>query len=130
MNNTFAPRRLALHGALILAVIIVIGSLMPKDLLAWMWNRSALIHFTAYGLMGFLLRIATNGRWRQALLILIGLTLFGCVVELLQIFFPYRRALVEDAAINALGAFAGVAGGEAWRWLWRRGVVKGRRAHR
>ena len=71
-------------------------------------------HFAAFFVMAVLLRLAHPGL--HAVWVFVGCTLYGALIEVVQVFLPFRCAELADGLANAAGAALGLA---AW-WGYRR----------
>jgi hypothetical protein len=87
--------------------VVLAGSLLPGGL-GFGLRPPVLVHFLAYFVLGLGLALVSGGRWKVLLGVVIGLSLLGFVVELLQTRIPPRSFLWADAAANAAGALTGV----------------------
>lgn len=73
-------------------------------------------HFTAYGVLAFLLAKAIYRRysWSGLVVIVMAVILFGVCDELYQATIPNRSSSLADVIADGLGAFTGFL--VAWMW--------------
>lgn len=106
--------------AAMVALAISIGSLLPKGSIPPYQDFAATVHMAAYALLGFLAQIAMRATASRAMAIIGGVTLFGLVLELVQIWLPSRQSLIQDAVANGAGVVLGVSLALAFhRWHFR-----------
>ncbi|HEV7368536.1 VanZ family protein [Arenibaculum sp.] len=109
-------------GAVVVAGIVVVLSLLPIDRAMGSGYSDKLDHFAAYAALGALATLgwgARSGIWP----LVAACMALGGALELLQNFSPGRVASFADMAANASGALAGAAGG--WALLrWRQPDVR------
>ncbi|MGD9669446.1 MAG: hypothetical protein AB7U75_10375 [Hyphomicrobiaceae bacterium] len=90
------------------ACLIVILSLVPGPYRPHTGAPAGFEHFLAYALTAAGLALG----WRrpsQSVLIIVGLFILGCGLELAQIFVPGRNADLPTAFLSGLGGLCGVA---------------------
>jgi len=95
-------------------VVVLIGTMIPSiwidskvQALLWFENTDKWIH----GITFLILSVWFTGLTARSayLKVIVGLTLFGFVVELCQLFISYRTADWIDIAANTIGIIAGIA---------------------
>ena len=95
-------------------VVVLIGTMIPSiwidskvQALLWFENTDKWIH----GITFHILSVWFTGLTARSayLKVIVGLTLFGFVVELCQLFISYRTADWIDIAANTIGIIAGIA---------------------
>ncbi len=127
-EETFPARWLfwpLLAVTLVYAVFLVWATHHPRpgDLLGPSPPPDKLLHFIAYGLLGFLVAatVATTGRWsrRGIVLLAVGLALAGIVDEATQPLFG-RGAEVLDWGYDVIGICTGIAVVAIGRWRLQR----------
>ena len=71
-----------------------------------------LVHFSIYGVFGYLTASALANRWsvaRVAAVVIVGMSLFGAVDEWHQHFIPGRSTEIADWLADSIGGALGVA---------------------
>ncbi len=103
---------------------VVALSLLPGESAPHVGVWDKLQHFLAYGLVASVGAIGYAGKTRH-ILVAVGLTIQGCLLEFFQWFIPGREASLGDALANTIGVLAGVVVMH-WsirlqqRWAWQR----------
>lgn len=72
---------------------------------------SSLVHFIEYAILGFLIWHAIELAWNRgyqlsATYAVAGATVYGIMMEIVQLFLPYRSFSIADIAVNLAGATA------------------------
>lgn len=89
------------------AILLVVGALVPTTSQAAGGVPDYVLHGSAYGLQAALLSwfFASTMRLRRAIFAgVVCATLFGAMVEFLQLLQPARQVEVKDLLANAVGA--------------------------
>ncbi|MCL6472733.1 MAG: VanZ family protein [Firmicutes bacterium] len=73
----------------------------------------SLAHFTEYAILGFLIWRAIELAWNcgyqpSATYAIVSATAYGIMMEIVQLFLPYRSFSIVDIAVNLAGATAAV----------------------
>jgi len=124
------------YGWSVWAVVILILSTVPVEWVfgvvpaqGWPWLASA-GHFVEFGLFAVLVAVAGNGAhgWRRAVAVgaLAG-AVYGPLIEVIQLAFPWRSFEVRDMAADWVGVAVCVS---LLIWVRRRESRQGRRATR
>jgi len=92
-------------AAIILMVVIAIGSLIPLPPKDAGQGSDKVFHFAAYGLLSVLALIQRQS-YRTALIVIIAIVLFGAMIEFLQPFAGRQRE-AADLIANATGTMIG-----------------------
>jgi VanZ family protein len=100
------------------------GSALPTLALPFRYDWVA--HFCMYGVLGMLLARAARVSlwpWPRLLLVALGVSAFGALDELHQLWIPGRDAEVMDWLMDTTGSATGIVGFvlamrfDFWRWL-------------
>ncbi len=91
-------------------VLIVIGSVMMPLQHHAPWESSGMSHLLAYMGLGLLPMLLRPG-WRWVLILFVGASAFGALMEWIQTFVPGRHGTVDDALINSAGLAIGIVVG-------------------
>jgi VanZ family protein len=100
------------------------GSALPNIELPFRYDWVA--HFCMYGVLGVLLARAarvSGWPWRWLVLVALGISVFGVLDELHQLFIPGRSAEVSDWLMDTAGSATGIVTFalamryDFWRWL-------------
>ena len=116
------PSRLLYVATWLCVTALIVLSLLPGELRPHTGMEGRLEHFIAYAITGL---IATWA-YRMPVRAVVGLALLSCVMELLQIYVPFRTAAVLDAVASSLGGAVGsgigllVSAAFARSELWKR----------
>ena len=99
---------------------VLIGSLVPGGTLPFSIDMEPhMKHVVAFSLLGCLFTLALEANWRQALMIMLGLSLLAFLIEVAQLFIPDRSFLWIDVAAGFVGALGGAVFGVFLRWFLR-----------
>lgn len=93
---------------MLLATTMKPGDDMPKIEIPYM---DKIVHFGIFGVLGFLI---TYEQRRAQLITLILCALYGAMIEVIQLFLPWRSFEWADMLADTLGAIAGIL---AAKWL-------------
>jgi VanZ family protein len=111
-----APKfqRLCYSSAIALfLLIVVVGSLPGARHDIGQFASGAVLHSTAYAVLGILIFLGSGGNAsRRAIKATLTVALMGAVDEYVQSFFPYRNAAVSDWLVDV------AAGGSVSVLLW------------
>ena len=106
------PRRWQLASAVLL--LLVLGAALAPALLPWLTNEAPAlpqIDKWMHGITFAFLALWFTGQYarRTWAWIVLGLCVYGAIIEVGQSFIPYRTAEWADLAADALGALVGIA---------------------
>ena len=114
-------------SSVLMLVAIFVGSIWSAELPRRIERLPSFLphpHLLAYALVAVPVTAWLGGHWRAAIIAVLGLTVLGAAIEVVQWFLPWRGGRVSDAAINAAGATLGAASVVVVvtfsRWLSRR----------
>lgn len=92
----------------------LIPALAPPEATIALLPLDKLLHFGAYGVIALLPQVAI-ARPAAASLTALSMMLLGGAIELAQVHMAGRMASLDDALVNAVGVFGGMALGLALR---------------
>ena len=95
---------------LVLAACIAAGCFTPAHRLPTWLPNDKLLHFGAYFALAFPMAFVTQS-WSRLLLIAIGLSIAGFLIEIVQRYIPGRDSSIADMVANTGGVVMGIGAG-------------------